>query len=93
MDNEQQLSDMQPLIESTIRELENRTRQPFIAVWRCASIEEVKRVMKQCQEAKQSYMKGLAGSCPLVRKILVGWIGICEREIREGEAVLYSLRG
>jgi len=92
MNNEQEVNDMQPFIESTIKELENRARQPFMAVWHCASMEELRKVMKQCQDAKQSYIKGLAGSSDLVRKILVGWIEVCDMEIREGEAVFYSLR-
>ncbi len=90
MNNEKELSDMRPLIEKTLADLDREISKPVSVVWKCRSLEHLVRHYNQCVE---SYVKQLAGSSDKVREMFIELIKLCQMEIQEAEAILYSLKG
>ena len=90
MNNEQELSDMRPLIEKTLADLDREISKPVSMVWKCRSLDRLIRHYNECVE---SYVKQLAGASEEVRRMFIELIQLCQSEIREAKALLYSLRG
>lgn len=90
MNNEQQLSDMRPLIEKTLADLDRKINKPVSMVWKCRSLD---RLIIHYNECIESYVKQLAGASEEVREMFVKMIQFCQMEIRQAKGILYSLRG